>query len=73
MAFKLVIFYDIYAKVDISQEILLKAFPNMLIGLAINYYDLNTRIRIIAIFDKVCKIIQICFEGVEYKKSILFK
>lgn len=72
-SFKFVIFYNICAKTDVSQEILLKTFPIMLTNLALNYYYLNISISITTTFDKVYELIQTYFKGVEYKRSILSK
>lgn len=69
--FKLTIFYNICARADVPQEILLKAFSIMLTSLTLNYYYSNTRIITIAAFDKVYNSIQIYFKRVEYKRSVL--
>lgn len=71
--FKLIIFCDICIRVDVLQEILLKAFPTILSGLALDYDYSNTKISTTTTFDEVYESIQTYFEGVEYKKSILSK
>lgn len=71
--FKLTIVYDIYAKANIPQKILLKVFLIILTILALNYYYLNIRISISAIFDKVCELIEISFKRAKYKKNIWSK
>ena len=54
-AFKLTIFHDICARIDVSQDILFKAFITMPTGLVLDYYYLNTSINTAATFDKVCE------------------
>ena len=71
--FKLTIFHDICARVDISQDILLKTFSTILTGLILDYYYSNISISIAATFEEVCDSIQTYFERAEYKKSVLFK
>lgn len=55
--FKLTIFCDICAKIDVFQEILFKVFPTMLISLALDHYYLNTNNSTAAIFDKMYELI----------------
>lgn len=68
---QLTIFFDICTRIDISQEILLKAFFTILTGLVLNYYYSNTSRSIAVTFDKVCESIPIYFEEAKYKRSIL--
>ena len=67
------IFRDICAKADVTQEILLKTFSTMLTGLALDYYYLKTNINTATTFDKVYKSIRIYFEGAKHKKNVLSK
>ena len=50
--FKLIIFYNICNRADVSPNTYFKALPFMLIGLALNYYY-NSRLAIL-IFNKTC-------------------
>lgn len=68
-SFKLTIFHDIYAKVNIPQDILSKVFLTMLINLVLDYYYSNISISIVATFEKVCNTIRTYFEKAEYKKT----
>lgn len=69
-AFKLMTFHDICTRLDVSQETLLKAFPTMPTGLALDYYYSNSKISITATFDEICELINIYFERAEYMKSV---
>lgn len=71
--FKLTRFFDISARADWTQEILLESFFTMFTNLAFEYYYSNTTISIFAIFDKICNLIKTDFEEAEYKKSKLSK
>lgn len=51
-SFKLTIFYNIYTRADVPQNILLEVFWSILNGLILNYYDSNTNISTIASFRK---------------------
>ena len=39
--FKLVIFYNLYNKANISQEVRIRAYPTMLCSLALDHYYTN--------------------------------
>lgn len=60
--FKLMIFHDICARINVSQEILLKVFFTILTGLVLDYYYSNISISIAVTFDKMCELITIYFE-----------
>ena len=63
--FKLIIFYHIYNRVDISPNTYFKALPFILIGLALNHYY-NSRLAIL-IFDKVYSKLYDFFKGLKLK------
>lgn len=67
------IFPNICVRVDVSQEILLKAFSIIVTGLALDYYYSNTSINTSALFNKVGDSIETNFRGAKYKRNILFK
>lgn len=71
--FKLTIFFDIYAKTDLIQEISLESLFTMLTNLVFDYYYSNTNISTFAMFNKICNLIQTYFEETEYKKCKLSK
>ncbi len=70
-SFKLIIFHDMCARVDVSHSVKLKAFFIMLKGLALNFYYSNMSISAFVIFDEVCYSMSNYFENAEYKRSIL--
>lgn len=51
----------------------MKAFPTMLKGRALDYYNLNISISGAMSFDQVCNSIRNYFEGTEYRRSVLSK
>ena len=63
--FKLIIFYNIYNRVDILLNAYLKALPFILIGLALNHYY-NSRLAIL-IFDKAYRQFYGFFKGLKLK------
>jgi hypothetical protein len=62
-------------RADVSQSIKLKAFLIMLKGLTLDYYysNMNISTDISIIFDEICFSMRNYFEGVEYRRDILFK
>ncbi len=62
-------------RADVSQSAKLKAFFIMLKDLALDYYYFNMFTITITVitFDEVCFSMRNYFEGVEYRRSILFK
>jgi hypothetical protein len=73
-SFKLIMFNDMYDRIDISYKTKLKVFFIMLKRLALNYYYLNmiNNDRLIT-FDNVYVLIMHYFEETTYKKSIMNK
>ncbi len=73
-SFKLTMFNDMCDRVDVLNEIKLKAFPIMLKRLALNYYYSNViNSKASLTFDDVCASITSYFEDAEYRRSILNK
>lgn len=71
--FKLTIFHDICAMVDVPHEGKLKAFSTKLTIRALEYYYSNVSISTAATFDEVCDSIRRYFEGAEHRRSVLFR
>lgn len=72
--FKLIVFYNICIKANVSQKTKLKIFSIMLKNLTLNYYYLNINNKNALItFDEICLTIRFYFENAKYKRKILFK
>jgi Tfp pilus assembly protein PilE len=73
-SFKLIMFNDMYDRVDVSSETKLKTFLTMLKRLALNYYYANVISNKTSFtFDDVYISMTNYFEDAEYKKNILNK
>ncbi len=75
-SFKLIIFHDMCARVDVSHSVKMKTFLIMLKDLALDFYYSNMSIStlnrdILITFDEVCYSMSNYFESAEYKRSIL--
>src|SRR6266571_8467147 len=70
--FKLTIFYDLYSRVDVPQEVKVKAYPTILYGLALNHYYTNLKnITLTLLFNQICDTTHNYFKGPKYRHSIL--
>ena len=70
--FKLVIFNDLCNRADVPQAAMVKAYPTMLRGLALDHYYTNLRdIAQTLLFDQICDTTRNYFEGPEYRRGIL--
>jgi len=68
---KLMIFNDLYNRVNIPQEAKIKGFPIMLYGIALDFYYRNKATY--TTFNGIYNAIRNHFEGLEYKRGVLTK
>ena len=69
--YKLIIFNNLYNRVDIPQEVKIKGFLMMLYSITFNFYYKNKTIYIT--FNGICNAIYNHFKGLEYKYGVLTK
>jgi hypothetical protein len=68
---KLMIFNDLYDRVDIPQAAKIKGFPIILHSIALDFYYEN-KVTYIT-FNSICNAIRNHFKGLEYKRRVLIK
>ena len=70
--FKFTIFYYLYSRANISQEVKVKAYPIILRGLALDHYYTNLKnITITLSFNQICDATCHYFKGPKYRRGIL--
>ena len=68
---KLIIFNNLYNRVDIPQKVKIKGFLIILRGITLNFYYKNKATYIT--FNSICNTIHNHFKGLKYKYRVLIK